>query len=1068
MSEAEPNYFTCTLGEAVILKKQNKIPARSFYTVVELIENQAKCRPESLALGFANPFKERPDLVSFAELDKLSRIAAAKLRETLAENSDSFPTTVGLFSYSSLELVLSWLGLLRLGSVAFFFAPQLGGYAIEHLCSEADVRVILVDKDHKDELLQFQKDIRIVEIPDYSEKSASEPSPRFAFLGHTSGTSSGLPKPISQTEWGAVGCLPVFSDPNPKATFTTTPLYHGGLADALRAWTSGAMIWFFPEGSMPITGNNIVQTVGLARRMSGMTHVKYFSSVPYVLQLLAEVEEDAGVEMLASMELVGVGGAPLSPIVGDRLVKSGVKLLSRMGSTECGFVMSSHREFTRNREWQYLIAVDNPEFLTFEPRENGLSELVVAQRWPLRLTTNRENGSYGTGDLFEAHPRIPNAWRYHGRDDTLIILANGKKFDPSPMEDELVSSNKMLIDVLVFGAGRDYAGALLFVKRQNLPDNEYLEKIWPDIQKLNQFSARHARLARSTLVILQVDENEERLPKTSKGTILRHQAESRYADAIEQAYTSSKTMRQRPCISDEELVPFISEVFDEVLGRHINPEKDVYEQGVDSIACVQIMRCLQATLLSPKADLLPRNIIYNNGNILELAMTLKQIRQGKSCLAYSGDEVLEHMQCLANKYGKINIAQKARIQKPGVVVVLTGATGALGAHILNRLIDDSSIMNLYCLLRGQSPLAARRNIVEALIKWRLRSRRELEHSDAFRNKVVCLLYDLSASNIGISNQDRSCIVNNATHIIHSAWTVNFNLELRSFEKHLASTRNLVEVACASGAEFFFISSIAAVNNARSRSVPESVSSEPRDASASGYSQSKWVAEQICAAAHVEVTKANRKWPAGRPVISIIRAGQLCGNKFGVWNASEAYPLMLSTAKLTSCLPDLPGESLNWLPVDVAAKSIIEIALPHSSKYMTASRGHPDIAVYHVLNPHMSPSWHQMLEWISYESGTNPFEIVSVSAWMQRLEDALKADALKADAGDIANNRCQALITSWKQRYMLDKAADTIGWRAETHKFDVNVTQQMSRSVRDLKQLNRQDVVRMWKWIQESC
>ncbi|KAJ2997037.1 hypothetical protein NUW58_g783 [Xylaria curta] len=1015
----------------------------------------------------------KPDVVTFAELHELSRIAAVKIRQILPENeNDLVSVAVGLFCHSSLDLVLSWLGLVHLGRKAFFYAPQLEVHTIEHLCEEVGVRVILVDSAHRGLLSQITGDINAVEIPNYHSttnpndnvmlpKIENRSASSVSFLQHTSGTSSGLPKPIFQTEWGAVGCLPVFTDPEPIATFTTTPLYHGGLADAFRAWTSRAMIWFFPEGVTPITGSNIVKVVNFARRRSGVARVKYFSSVPYVLEMLAKTEDGSGVEMLRLMDLVGVGGAPLPPAVGDRLVRSGVKLLSRMGSAECGFLMSSHREYAKDSGWQYLRAIDDPELLAFEPRDGGLSELVVRCGWPLRLKQNREDGSYATADLFEPHPSIQNAWRYYGRADALIILANGKKFDPSPIEDELRSSDEMLRDVLVFGAERNYPGALLFTDCQDLSDDEFLGKVWPAIEKMNLASPQHSRILRSAVVIIRVKQGDEPLPKSSKGTILRRQAESRYAEDIGKAYDSPGVSPGKTYIPDDELVSVITTLFIEILGRPVATDKDVYAQGVDSISCIQITKRMQDTLLLSDAEVLPQNIIYDNSTILELADTLKRIRRESSCLNYSSEEKsLELMRQLAEKYSHVEISGNKNL-KETIVVVLTGASGTLGAHILNQLIDDSRVKKIYCLLRGSTGFTTEQRIVKALVKRKLRNEEELKCLGLLHGRIICLSCDLSLPNLGLLEKDRARTTNDATHFIHSAWAVNFNLGLKSYESQLANTKNLIETADVNGAEFFFISSTAAVSNTASGIVQEKVSSEPRNASALGYSRSKWVAEQMCTSAHIQAINSGNLRSDEKPRISIIRVGQLCGNEFGVWNVSEAYPLLLSTTKLTSCLPDLPGEALNWLPVDTAARSIIEIALPLPIKDTSTQDGCLNIPVYHVVNHHETPSWRQMLRWFSEGPSGIPFDIVSASTWMELLEAKLKTDS-------VSRHPCRALIGLWKQRYVLEDSANNSDSRSKSPMFEVSFTRRLSESINKLKPLDRERVVRMWEWIQENC
>jgi len=75
-------------------------------------------------------------------------------------------------------------------------------------------------------------------------------------------------------------------------------------------------------------------------------------------------------------------------------------------------------------------------------------------------------------------------------------------------------------------------------------------------------------------------------------------------------------------------------------------------------------------------------------------------------------------------------------------------------------------------------------------------------------------------------------------------------------------------------------------------IHEKLSEDPHDAGSLGYSQSKWVAEQVCA-----------KFPGD---VTILRIGQLCGDTIhGIWNEAEGWPLMIrSFANDVNCLPAL--------------------------------------------------------------------------------------------------------------------------------------------------------------------
>lgn len=820
----------------------------------------------------------------------------------------------------------------------------------------------------------------------------------------------------------------------------------------MRAWTSGAMVWLFPEGQAPITGANILRAINFARSKDA-TPIKYFSSVPYVLQMLAE--DDQGIDVLKSMDLVGVGGAALPPAVGDKLVDAGVNLLSRMGSAECGFLMSSHRDYAKDKEWQYLRVVNDPDLLSFEAREDGLSELVVKPGWPFKVKTNREDGSYTTSDLFEPHPSKPNAWRYHSRADAQITLANGKKFDPAPMESSIMTSTNLLQDVLIFGSGRDYAGALLFPISSKVPQKNVVDSVWPHIEQMNNASQSHARITKPMLLVVPVRDGEQPLEKSSKGTILRRQAEERYSKEIELSYKLSSSRSAFEQVVDEQLVETVSDCFIRVLGRKPNLDQDLYRQGVDSIACIQIRKLIESNCLSPGMSL-PMNVVYDQGTVTALVEYLRRVRGGHNFKQRHAEEAqLQSMHRLVERYGSFeDIETKPRTGK-GNTVVLTGATGFLGAHLLHLIRGDARIDKVYCLLRATCPESAHGRVSKALSNRGMPGLESFEESETHHSKIVCLPCDLSNGYLGLSEEHRQRIMDEATIIIHSAWAVNFNLQLNSFEDQIASTQNLLKLAAAAQARFILVSSTAAVSNSDTTPIPERISQDPSDASQMGYSRSKWVAEQICESANNHFTSRREN------LATVVRIGQLCSNSAGIWNTSEAYPLLLSTARVAGCLPDVPHESLNWLPVEEAAKSVMEIALSRATGSHNSEPPSPTkTKVYHVLNPHTNPSWSRMLKWLSNSVEGPVFRMVSPREWMDRLEGALEGREL--------NHPSQALLGLWKQSYCQDEGNRSKG--AESQRipvFDLSRTQQVSAAIRGVKPLERERVLKTWKWVSEA-
>lgn len=138
------------------------------------------------------------------------------------------------------------------------------------------------------------------------------------------------------------------------AAYTTTPLFHGGVSDLLRAWMARSMIYFYPTSDVPITVANVMgsmaacragpPTYDMPRHLLDDRDLHYkvlaFLSVPYILTVLAD--DPDGMHMLSTMELVSTGGAPLDSKVGADMVEHGVRLVSRLGSSECGCKLACH------------------------------------------------------------------------------------------------------------------------------------------------------------------------------------------------------------------------------------------------------------------------------------------------------------------------------------------------------------------------------------------------------------------------------------------------------------------------------------------------------------------------------------------------------------------------------------------------------------------------------------------------------------------------------------------------------------------------------------------------------
>jgi thioester reductase-like protein len=1097
------NCFTYTLGQAAYH------PKTKADSIPEFLELQAEQYGQRPAVGFPGLLGRSTSLLTFQELNEQTKQAASRLLSIvpMLEKSCGRACTIALMAHSHVLFLKTWIGLIRLGFSVLLLAPQLDKASIEHLCKECEVRYLFHDSSHAEKAGEVEGLTRVqLEANDLDQENGecSEMKSQtnlqikaclVPYLHHSSGTSSGKPKAIPQTNAAAFAALPSMDRSPCVATFSSTPLYHGGVADCFRAWTSGQLIWLFPGGEKPITAQTILACLAVAdKRFSNgsASPVRYFSSVPYVLRDLAT--NDAGLNVLRRMDIVGVGGAAFPSTLGHKLVSEGVSLMSRYGSAECGFLLSSYRDFEKDKDWDYLRADTGAQHLSFEPRQDGLFELIVQSGWPHMAKTNRGDGSYATADLFERHPVKPNAWRYHSRADAQITLVNGKKFDPEPIESAILSQSDpgLLLDVLVFGDGENYPGALVFARKCSDPSRaKLLEQIWGTIDQVNQHNPSHARLSKNMIkVMVRQNDGVSPLEKSSKGTIMRGKAHERYHSEVRQVYDEQSTGPEveLPAGNKSGLVAAITHIVKAITGKRLTPGEDFFEQGIDSIACIQIRKAIQnlilrsknlikddggkeseQTMARRKSDFLetspfrdggelPSNLLYDCGTVELVAKFLL----GQPTTGHGDDMYL--MKELAEQHSHLDMLEVASDtfhttrKDKGLVILLTGATGALGTHLLNVLRSCSNVEQIYCLLRASDPVAAHRRVHKALESKAMEG---LQPVGTPGKKIVCIPCNLAQADLGVGRSFLRTIKSTVGMIIHAAWAVNFTLRLKSFEFHLAGMQNLLNVGYAAArlqlaapphkdgqqrrVKFVFCSSIASVSTSGGTCVTENISENPSDASSLGYSRSKWVAEAICAKAHTMAQAAEIPLE-----VEIFRIGQLCGDSSnGVWNKTEAWPLMLSTFDIVKCLPDLPNESLNWLPLDIAANAILDVASYDGPEKTSAA----ETPLYHILNPHSTPTWSDMLRWLREVEGDG-LQIVEPAVWLKSIEDWLARDG--------ADHPSRKLLGLWTAAYQTSD--DSVRMKPE---FSVTRAASASSTMRGVQPLSRDLVVKMWAWVRAS-
>lgn len=272
-----------------------------------------------------------------------------------------------------------------------------------------------------------------------------------------------------------------------------------------------------------------------------------------------------------------------------------------------------------------------------------------------------------------------------------------------------------------------------------------------------------------------------------------------------------------------------------------------------------------------------------------------------------------------------------------------------------------------------------------------------------RSKITAYPCDFTEEKLGLDVPQYEAISESITHLLHLAWSVNFNKSIESFEADcIRGVRNLMRLCLQAKrlqpASFNFCSSVSATVRTPGTIVPESIPKFFEYAQGMGYAQSKLVAEYLCDRAAKQTNMRCR----------ILRVGQIIGDtRHGVWNETEAIPLILQSAKSTGALPAL-DESPAWLPVDLVANACTEIALSDA-----------DSGVLNIVN-HNSFHWTRDLLPLLLKAGLI-FEPVRQREWINRL---------RASNPDPLENPSIKLFDFFASKYDNDNARKSLSYASE--------------------------------------
>ena len=335
--------------------------------------------------------------------------------------------------------------------------------------------------------------------------------------------------------------------------------------------------------------------------------------------------------------------------------------------------------------------------------------------------------------------------------------------------------------------------------------------------------------------------------------------------------------------------------------------------GGSSLVAAQAVGAIEAALQRP----VPLSALLETDDLAGLARVLQ-----------AAPDRVEGPDLLADRL-PAGLAPHVPRQAPIRRVLVTGATGFLGAHLVAALLARTPVV-VECLVRAGSPQRARDRVAEALRALGL---------DGDAARIEGLPGDLALPRFGLDERAWRELARRCDVVCHNGGLVHFAAPYeRLHPANVGGTVEALRLAALAGAPLHAVSTLGVFLGTAHRGtrVTERDAPGPPDGLPGAYEQTKWVADRLCREAR----------DAGLAV-SLHRPARIGGHgATGRANPDDYFSRLLTTFVQTGCVPDLAHTEDVW-PVDHLAAGIARLLLrPAGSDrhyFNTATISYPELA-----------------------------------------------------------------------------------------------------------------------------
>jgi len=504
-----------------------------------------------------------------------------------------------------------------------------------------------------------------------------------------------------------------------------------------------------------------------------------------------------------------------------------------------------------------------------------------------------------------------------GRIKDMIIL-RGQNYYPQDIENVVEKGSPLIRHscVAAFQIQEDSEPALAIVAEVKNP------KVLPDSRKIATAVRNFLNVEVAVISLIA----PRAIPRTSSGKIMRHKAKQMWLNGEFSVLSDFSREKDAGTAVVECGMP---SAFSELKARYSLTGAETYnliEAGLDSLDLVVFMHELKELLKDKGAEMLARQVDINViqrvsvAELFTLAVQLETapkeaLAQLKQSLAVFREEQAQAERALMSADTKLVFeSQKpAALPEPPVMrkVLVTGGTGFIGPFLIKSLLEQTAA-RLHVLVRASDDVQGMQRLRVAMESM---GQVTPELWAMFEQRVVPVCGDLGQPALGLSQDLWEWLADGMDTVFHNGATVNylFNYD-RMREANVLGTNEVLRLALEGRPkEFNYVSTTFVFGWAVKSVLWETDNNKDMELLDFGYSQSKWVAEQV-------VFDAQRRGLKTR----VFRPALVSPSVFGGGNNFDIAVRLVAFMVNHGIGVDTLNQ-VSFVPADIVANNIVAIS-----------------------------------------------------------------------------------------------------------------------------------------------